>query len=196
MMMKELIERLRGITDVENVFQLCDKAADAIEALQAENERLTKQLPEGMEHCTIQFKECEKGHGWLTADNWVQHECGICERDALQKELTVLREFAGGQCTLPKVIAALGPMSLWSKDGLDRELAKARAAGATPAERDALKQDAERYRWLTKNMTFYNTDEASGPVLASVSKRIWYHATDSLDYPLDAAIDASIKDSK
>ena len=38
--------------------------------------------------------------------------------------------------------------------------------------------------WLDDNTTFYNTDESSAPVLASVSKRIWYHATDDkVSYP-------------
>ena len=39
-------------------------------------------LPEGMRHCTILFKECEKGHGWLTATNWIQHGCTQCALDA------------------------------------------------------------------------------------------------------------------
>lgn len=50
------------------------------------------QLPEGMQHCTIRFKSCKKGHGWLTADNWVQHGCPTCERDALADRLRVARE--------------------------------------------------------------------------------------------------------
>jgi len=50
--------------------------------LRAENERLREQLPEGMKHCTIQFKECHLGHGWLTATNWVQHGCQTCELSA------------------------------------------------------------------------------------------------------------------
>ena len=54
-----------------------------------------------------------------------------------------------------------------------------------------LREDAERYRWLKAHMTYYDTAESSGPVLASVSKRIWYHATDEAAYPLDAAIDAA-----
>ncbi len=45
---------------------------------------LRAQLPEGMQNCTIRFKSCHKGHGWLTADNWVQHGCPTCERDALR----------------------------------------------------------------------------------------------------------------
>lgn len=40
-----------------------------------------------MKHCTIVFKECERGHGWLTATNWVQHGCWVCERDHLREKL-------------------------------------------------------------------------------------------------------------
>lgn len=53
-------------------------------------ERLRSQLPEGMRDCTIRFCECEKGHGWLTADNWVQHGCPTCERDRLLAKLARL----------------------------------------------------------------------------------------------------------
>lgn len=48
-------------------------------------------LPDGMKHCTIRFMECEKGHGWLTATNWVPHGCPTCERDALRAELARLK---------------------------------------------------------------------------------------------------------
>ena len=51
-------------------------------------------------------------------------------------EEMALRELAAGRCTIQKVIDQLGPMSLWSKDGLERELAKARAE-----ERKACLQD-------------------------------------------------------
>lgn len=40
---------------------------------------LEAQLPDEMQGCTVLFKECEKGHGRLTATNWVQHECLACE---------------------------------------------------------------------------------------------------------------------
>jgi len=59
------------------MWQLCSDAAGEIY-------RLRDQLPEGMKHCTIQFKECEKGHGRLTATNWVQHGCLQCEIDRLR----------------------------------------------------------------------------------------------------------------
>lgn len=62
-------------------------AAD-YEALKADNDALRKQLPEEMQECTIQFKECDKGHGRLTATNFVQHDCDTCRIEALQKEVT------------------------------------------------------------------------------------------------------------
>lgn len=58
-----------------------------IDELRAERDALIAQLPEGMKHCTILFKECEKGHGRLTATNWVQHGCPTCERDKLAAKL-------------------------------------------------------------------------------------------------------------
>lgn len=48
---------------------------------------LRAQLPEDMEDCTIRFKSCPLGHGWLTATNWVQHGCPTCERDRLRAAL-------------------------------------------------------------------------------------------------------------
>lgn len=50
------------------------------------NKRLKKQLPEGMRGCTILFKECEEGHGRLTAANWVDHGCQQCEIERLQRQ--------------------------------------------------------------------------------------------------------------
>ena len=48
-----------------------------------ERDELKGQLPAEMQHCTIQFKQCEKEHGWLTATNWVQHDCRVCQYDRL-----------------------------------------------------------------------------------------------------------------
>ena len=47
-------------------------------------------------------------------------------------EEILLRELAGGRCTIQKVTAAIGPMSLWSKAGLEAEIRK-----AVEAEREA-----------------------------------------------------------
>jgi hypothetical protein len=70
------------------------------EKVKAEIERLTAQLPDGMKHCTIRFIECEKGHGRLTAANWVDTGCQSCEIERLRDEIEGLRAdlmIAGGK---------------------------------------------------------------------------------------------------
>jgi hypothetical protein len=59
----------------------------------------------------------------------------------IDKEEMLLRELAAGRCVIPKVTAELGPMSLWSKEGLEREIRK-----AIEAEREACAEicDAEQ----------------------------------------------------
>ena len=71
-------------------------------------------------------------------------------------------------------------------------------AGALADSLTALLDDARRYAWLRDRMTYYNVDadwpvEAPNiPVLAQVSDRIWYHATDDIEHDtLDATIDAA-----
>ena len=56
----------------------------------------------------------------------------------VDKEEMLLRELAGGRCVIPKVTAELGPMSLWSKDGLEAEIRR-----AVQAEREACAKEAE-----------------------------------------------------
>ena len=52
---------------------------------------LVKQLPDEMQDCTIRFKECTKcQRGWLQPDNWVDHGCPHCARDAMQTTINVL----------------------------------------------------------------------------------------------------------
>jgi molybdenum-dependent DNA-binding transcriptional regulator ModE len=75
--------------------------------------------------------------------NMASNPMGVKSREALknvremktimtQDEEILLRELAGGRCTIQKVTAAIGPMSLWSKAGLEAEIRK-----AVEAERDA-----------------------------------------------------------
>jgi hypothetical protein len=45
------------------------------------------QLPDGMKHCTILYKECEKGHGRLTATNWLDSGCPFCQQDKIAESL-------------------------------------------------------------------------------------------------------------
>lgn len=70
--------------------QLADAQA-AVEALQA-------QLPAEMQECTILFKECEKGHGRLTATNWIDHGCQTCAMEALQRERDQWKEVFERSC--------------------------------------------------------------------------------------------------
>ena len=58
-----------------------------IENLERELAAAQARLPEGMKECTILFKECAAGHGWLTATNWVQHDCSQCKLDAAQQAI-------------------------------------------------------------------------------------------------------------
>src|SRR6187399_2290680 len=98
---KDEIKRLRAHNKV-----LCDNQHDhvryctRIHEQEAEIERLTAQLPDGMKHCTIRFIECEKGHGRLTAANWVDTGCQSCEIERLRDEIEGLRAdlmIAGGK---------------------------------------------------------------------------------------------------
>ena len=56
----------------------------------------------------------------------------------LEAELAVLREFAGGKCTVQKVIDAMGPMSLWSKASLEKHIEQEIAKRATSETEDKL----------------------------------------------------------
>ncbi len=72
---------------------LIDELADALAAKDAEIAELRAQLPDEMKHCTILFKECELGHGRLTATNWIDHGCQWCKVRALEQQVAGVREF-------------------------------------------------------------------------------------------------------
>jgi hypothetical protein len=57
-----------------------------------------------------------------------------------QDEEMWLRELAAEQCVIPQVTARLGPMSLWSKDGLEAEIRR-----AVEAEREACAKVCDYY---------------------------------------------------
>ena len=65
---------------------------------QATVEALQAQLPAEMQECTILFKECEKGHGRLTATNWIDHGCQTCAMEALQRERDQWKEVFERSC--------------------------------------------------------------------------------------------------
>lgn len=68
-----------------------NKQQDISKALQQQVEALQAQLPAEMQSCTILFKECEKGHGRLTATNWIDYGCQTCVVEALQRERDALK---------------------------------------------------------------------------------------------------------
>ena len=61
-----------------------------------------------------------------------------------QDEEMWLRKLAAERCVIPQVTARLGPMSLWSKDGLEAEIRR-----AVEAEREACAKvcDDELKEW-------------------------------------------------
>jgi len=74
-------DRMRKLSEDNAALQADNECKDSlIETLQA-------QLPAEMPGCTILFKECEKGHGRLTATNWIDHGCGTCTLESLQAQL-------------------------------------------------------------------------------------------------------------
>lgn len=79
------VERLTNKSEREQ-----GDAAFVVKELTAEVERLKAQLPEGMEDCTIRFKQCPKGHWRLTADNWLDQGCHWCSIDLLKEEIKKL----------------------------------------------------------------------------------------------------------
>jgi hypothetical protein len=77
------IERLRADRDSWKI--LAERSNERAD-------RLLTQLPDEMKQCAILFKECEKGHGRLTATNWIDHGCGQCEIERLRAENELLRD--------------------------------------------------------------------------------------------------------
>ena len=68
--------------------------ADFSRTLERELAETKAQIPDEMKHCTILFKQCALGHGWLTATNWVQQGCPTCktaeaDRDKLQLQFAL-----------------------------------------------------------------------------------------------------------
>jgi len=91
--MEEGRERLAELADAFN--KVCDENADFVAQSVTDENRIAEleaQLPDGMKDCTIVFKECEKGHGTLTATNWVQHECATCKIAELEANVKTLRK--------------------------------------------------------------------------------------------------------
>lgn len=88
----------------------------ALEQTLKERDKLLAQLPDGMKHCTIQFKECSLGHGWLTADNWIDYGCPTCAQQAVESELEKQKQKA---TPTPTVTRERIKLSLMESHGCD-----------------------------------------------------------------------------
>jgi hypothetical protein len=88
---KRLADELERPVGTQSTYSAMQQAAAELRRLHGEAERLRAQLPAGMQHCTIVFEQCAKGHGNLTATNWVRHPCLVCALDELRAEVERLR---------------------------------------------------------------------------------------------------------
>jgi hypothetical protein len=86
-------------------------------------------------------------------------------------------------------------------NNLIKRLRKAAKFGGHYAEAaDRIEELEARLEWMDNNTMFYDVDHnlidgtdtpPNVPVLASVSKRIWYHATDDTEsYPFSKVLEA------
>lgn len=92
---------------LEALVQRAGKAEAALAEREAECERLKRQLPDGMKHCTIVFRECDKGHGWLTATNWIDHPCPTCRSEKAEAELALVDKALAPLAAAPSRYAAI-----------------------------------------------------------------------------------------
>jgi len=82
----DALEKLRNILKANRSVTCYYVSRETLTETVEQMEAMQAQLPEDMKHCTILFRECEQGHGWLTATNWVQHGCPTCQIQRLQQD--------------------------------------------------------------------------------------------------------------
>ncbi len=126
---------------------MSDAASWALQTI----ESLREQLPAGMKDCKIVFLECDKGHGRLSAANWIDHGCGFCREESLREQVARLeREKGDLDETLARVVTRKATMA----DDIER---LADAADQARRERDEargllrkawmrIRQDATTFR--------------------------------------------------
>jgi hypothetical protein len=83
--LQQAIDQAHGIPPLEpDTLELCQDALAHIK-------RVEKQLPEEMRDCTITLNECELGHTWLSATNWLDHGCVWCRMMRIRELASAVR---------------------------------------------------------------------------------------------------------
>jgi hypothetical protein len=140
-------ERICDMADTENESETaahiarCDPQTilELIAAWRAEKARADEAanlLPLEMPGCKIELKECELGHGRLTATNWIDHGCPWCRIAALEADNKRLREALDVEREECAKIA----------DDEDQEIASSGQHDNWVARQDALKEVAAKIR--------------------------------------------------
>jgi hypothetical protein len=146
-------------------------------------------------HIRTLLEECQRWHNgseWRNDKSTSRREAWQAHRNAInaalasrevssasltegeRAELDQLRLLAGGNSCIAKVQELLGPMSLWSKQGLEdhieREVAARQAALASPQVAPALTEDDPGWGWKERRYAaikaHHTHDFGQGPVLS------------------------------
>jgi hypothetical protein len=128
-----------------------------------------KQLPAGMSDCTIIFKQCEKGHGRLIANNWIDPGCQKCDLDAALANKPV-REL-----TNHEIDAAYGEkMSFGGLTAIRRviaaHIAKQSEPDEIPFDQKKLDEGGWKLKILYKDSTHHSFSEESVSKVTLVRK--------------------------
>lgn len=87
-------DRKMSIDPDDYSFAMLESHRQAFRELRTELEAVKKQLPVGMQDCTIVFNECALGHGWLSAANWTKHPCPTCQLEAAHEKTELVNLIA------------------------------------------------------------------------------------------------------
>jgi len=99
----EMAELVSQCSAIPKIGLIARKLSFHYESLEERVKELESQLPEGMQECTILFKECILGHGVLTATNWVQHGCQQCKIEKLEADKSDLRKMISDLLDCPRL---------------------------------------------------------------------------------------------
>lgn len=169
--------------------RLMQLAGDSI-ALQEECERLKHDIERHVAICAEQANEIASLQAWqqsVLAEVHTENE----HDESIIKDIEVMMHDSGWWNSA---------LAIGAKRLLGQRQQSALHLAAKLKDAQSCEADAGRYRWLRNNISFHDIDhdfDIEGhnvPVLAQVSNRLWYHATDDVasntfDEVMDKAID-------